>query len=73
MTKDYYMKLELNKIAWKLLKTQQTSLRHLKKLKGLMNKGKVNDALKLITNGILPLSNKILDFLKQKHSEPTKS
>lgn len=38
-----------------------------------MNKGKVNDALKLITNGILPLSNKILDFLKQKHSEPTKS
>lgn len=38
-----------------------------------MNKGKVNDALKLITNGILPLSNKILDFLKQKRSEPTKS
>lgn len=77
MTKDYYMKLELNKIAWKLLKTQQTSLRHLKKLKGLMNKGKVNGALKLMTNSmpneILPLSNKILGFLKQKHSEPTKS
>ena len=77
MTKDYYMKLELNKIAWKLLKTQQTSLRHLKKLKGLMNKGKVNGALKLMTNSmpneILPLSNNILGFLKQNHSEPTKS
>lgn len=42
-----------------------------------MNKGKVNGALKLMTNSmpneILPLSNKILGFLKQKHSEPTKS
>ena len=38
-----------------------------------MNKGNVNGALKLLTNsmsnGILPLSNKKLDLLKQKHPE----
>ena len=38
-----------------------------------MNKGNVNGPLKLLTNsmsnGILPLSNKTLDLLKQKHPE----
>ena len=43
-----------------------------------MSKGNVNGALKLLTksmsNGILPLSNKTLDLLKQKHSgEPKES
>ena len=42
-----------------------------------MRKGNVNGALKLLTNsmsnGILPLFNKTLDLLKQKHPGPKES
>ena len=48
-----------------------------KKFKVLMSKGNVSGTLKLLTNsmsnGILPLSDKPLDLLKQKHPEPNGS
>ena len=48
-----------------------------KKFKVLISKGNVNDVLTLLTNSmsnwILTLSNKTLDFLKEKHPEPMES
>ena len=45
-----------------------------RKFKVLNSKGNVNGALKLLanimSNGILPLSNKTLELLKHKHPEP---
>ena len=60
-----------------ILKTPENTTnitRTSKKFKVLMSKENVNGALKLLTNsisnGILPLSNKTLDLLKRKHTEP---
>ena len=48
-----------------------------KKIQSSNAQGKVNGALKLLTNrmsnGILPFSNKTLDLLKQEHAEPEES
>ena len=66
------------KTTWKLLKTLQTSPKYPKKIQSSNEQGNVNGALKLLTksmsNGILQLSDKTLDLMKQKHSgEPKKS
>lgn len=48
-----------------------------KKIQSSNDQGNVNGTLKLLTNsmsnGILPLSNKMLDFMKQKHPEAMES
>ena len=57
------------KISEKCINIEKISL----KFKSVISKGNVNGALKLLTqnmsNGILPLNDKTLTMLKQKHQE----
>ena len=57
------------KISEKAMNIEKISL----KFKNMMSKGNINGALKVLTenmsNGILPLNDKTLTMVKQKHPE----